>query len=603
MYFYCCKFNSEATASLIHSLQSSQCRLQELTLNMGYVSLLNDTALYSLSIELKCNETSSLKVSGSSRSIFHLLSKSYFFTNKLITLTVDERDDYVYGFSSAKEIFLPLIISTSQYPMLESLEIDTGASIGRTVAPNFSCQQNNLQSVSLKQCKFSCEVTNSFFQFLKSPHCKLQALTLNECIFLCDTTPCKLADFLFHTHEYTPKICLYVTGSSSAISWILFQSLFYTKLVNELCVNNCEEESQPLCIISSKYSKLEKLVIEVPLYWGCCCHASLSPSVFSFSSQQNYLHTLSLKGCNLNNETTSSLIHALNSPHSKLREVTLDECLVFCPNYPKSLEITFNLQLSSSTNKGYFGIKGSSYLINYFLAEIHFAIWALTEVKIIIDIIETIADRSLKAWHRYLSFPESENELTVALSNYAMLECFRISCCRNFSTDKYSISPALNFSSYENCLLKLSLTEIILTSKTISSLTQFLQSPHCRLCKLSLYSCSISASDHNCLVSAIVNCSTMLCFFLYDWHAESSLETLATGLRRNNTMEELAFSHDENEKSLTEEQFQILIKAVDSSAIKKLWLRNNDDNKKYSQANPLSRKDIEISLYHHFPYI
>ena len=635
LYFHHCKFNSEATASLIHSLQSSQCRLQELTLDMCDVSLPNDTASYSLSIELKCNETSSLKVSGSSRSIFHLLSKSHFFTNKLITLTVHlyEPDDYVYRSltpTPAKEIFPPLKILTSRYPMLESLEIDTEAKIGRTVAPNFSCQQNNLQSVSLKQCKFSCEVTNSFFQFLKSPHCKLQAFTLDECIFLSDTTtPYKLANFWFRTHEYAPEFSLYVTGSSSAISWVLFQSLFYTKIVKELSVKSCEEEPLLLCIISSKYSKLEKLVIERPGAHCCqaylstptfnfrsqqtkhCCHALLSPSVFSFSSQQNYLHTLSLKWCNLNDETTNSLIHALNSPHSKLREVKLDECLVFCPNHSKSLEMTFNLQLPSSTNKGHFDIKGSSYLINYILAEIHFVIWALTEVKLTVDTPETIAEddsennSSLKAWHRYLSLPKSEEEVTVTLSNYAMLECFRISCCRNLSTYKYSISPALNFSSYENCLLKLSLTEIILTSKTISSLVQFLQSPHCRLCKLSLYSCSISASDHNCLVSTIVNCSTILCFFLYDWHVESSLEALATGLRRNNTMEELAFSHNEYifDKSLTEEQFQILTKAVDSSAIKKLWLRYNDDNKKYSQANPLSRKDIEISLYHHFPYI
>ena len=264
LYFYNCKFNSEATASLICSLQSSLCRLQELTLDLCDVSLPNDTTLYSLSIELKCNETASLTVSGASRSIFHLLLKSHFYTNKLIELTINlyEPDDFVFRSltpTPAKEIYPPLKILTARYPKLETLKIDTDASIGRSLAPNFSSQQNNLQSVSLKCCKFSHEITNLFFQFLKSPHCRLRGLTIDKCTFFGDTTPYKLASFWVHKCDYSSRMSLHIAGSSCAISWMLSYTHFYTNLLTEMSVESCEEEPLLLHIITSKYSMLEKL--------------------------------------------------------------------------------------------------------------------------------------------------------------------------------------------------------------------------------------------------------------------------------------------------------------------------------------------------------
>ena len=51
----------------------------------------------------------------------------------------------------------------------------------------------------------------------------------------------------------------------------------------------------------------------------------------------------------------------------------------------------------------------------------------------------------------------------------------------------------------------------------------------------------------------------------------TSLTALASGLKQNRTMEELAFDNYFYSKKFTKEQLQLLIEGVDSSAVKKLW--------------------------------
>ena len=75
-----------------------------------------------------------------------------------------------------------------------------------------------------------------------------------------------------------------------------------------------------------------------------------------------------------------------------------------------------------------------------------------------------------------------------------------------------------------------------------------------------------------------------------------SLTALASGLKHNTTIEQLAV--DKLPLDLTKDQFRVLIDAVDSTAVKKLWLNNNRHYKKwFSDFRLLKLKNINIEWY------
>ena len=114
--------------------------------------------------------------------------------------------------------------------------------------------------------------------------------------------------------------------------------------------------------------------------------------------------------------------------------------------------------------------------------------------------------------------------------------------------------------------------------------------PHCRLHKLALYDSShfIPTTDRTLLTTAIVSSTTITHLLFIDRNIDTpSLAALASGLKQNRTMEELAFDNVEFPKLFSKEQFQLLIEGVDSSAVKKLWLHYC--YKKLLSDYPLSR--------------
>ena len=129
----------------------------------------------------------------------------------------------------------------------------------------------------------------------------------------------------------------------------------------------------------------------------------------------------------------------------------------------------------------------------------------------------------------------------------------------------------------QNNLHTLSLKYCKLSSEATSSLIRSLQSPHCRLHKLVLDHCTIRTTDCTLLTTAIVSSTTITHLLFIDYVIDTpSLTALASGLKQNRTMEELAFDNYFYPKKFTKEQLQLLIEGVDSSAVKKLWLHSKN---------------------------
>ena len=101
-------------------------------------------------------------------------------------------------------------------------------------------------------------------------------------------------------------------------------------------------------------------------------------------------------------------------------------------------------------------------------------------------------------------------------------------------------------------------------------------------------------TTHPQFTTAIVSSTTITHLFFIDYDIDTpSLTALASGLKQNRTMEELAIDHQS--KYFTKDQFQMLIEGIDSSAVKKLWLYHH---KNLLSDFPLSRDDVVIEWYY-----
>ena len=150
--------------------------------------------------------------------------------------------------------------------------------------------------------------------------------------------------------------------------------------------------------------------------------------------------------------------------------------------------------------------------------------------------------------------------------------------------------------SQQNNLHTLLLKSCTLSSDVTRSLIHSLQSPHCKLYKLALHYCTIPTTDHTQLTTAIVSSTTITHLLFIDRNIDTpSLTALASGLKHNTTIQQLAV--DKPYSFFTEDQFQVLIGAVDSSAVKKLWLYDYSEYKRCFSDYTLSRNNVEIECY------
>ena len=167
------------------------------------------------------------------------------------------------------------------YSLLEELWIEDGVI-------KFSCipQQNNLHTVSLTKCILSIEATSSFIHFLRSPNSRLlHKLSFSDCTLT--TTDHTYQFSFFELLETNGKYSLNAEGSSFVINHWLLYIPSYANLMTELNLNDVTEQD------SLPDETLEGISL-------------------------NNLYTLSLRKCQLRNETISSLFHSLQSPNSRL---------------------------------------------------------------------------------------------------------------------------------------------------------------------------------------------------------------------------------------------------------------------------------------------
>ena len=190
------------------------------------------------------------------------------------------------------------------------------------VVLQFGPKTSSLRFLSLAYCELNGLATRLLVDFLQLSHCKLHELALYDCriTFNEDTYRLRLKI------KTTENISLNIAGSPLAISHMLAQLQFYASKLTKLIIKiECWylTDSGTFDIVTSNYSALETLQFIGDK------STILSSSCLNFSSQPNVLNTLSIKGCKLSSEATSTLIHSLRSPHCVLSQMMLDQCDIF----------------------------------------------------------------------------------------------------------------------------------------------------------------------------------------------------------------------------------------------------------------------------------
>ena len=541
----CCMFSSEVTSVFLHFIQSPLYPLHTLTLDNCSVYIPDDPTSYSLTLRLQNTEKVSLSITGSSQVISHMLSQYHFYGSKLTEMTI------LLSFHS-EVTPVPLEIVTTRYPVLETLKI-TAYSNRIFISPSVFCfNSSNLCILSFKKIIFSDEAISSLICYLQSPNCRLHTLTLSDCEY----PHCYGEKFTLNLSLPHSKNCtLAFAGSNHFMSCLLPQLHFIAQSLTELDISLNENEVT-IDVAPSHYT----MAASFKLTGRTIYMISLSPSFLNFSSQPNRLHTLSFSECYFSDEAINMLMHSLQSHHCRLQLLRLDECTIpdtDCQNGEKITTFRLHFLRNSILH-----IEGSCRLTLYILSKFHFITKTLTELKLKCADLDT----RLRRLAKYSGIKTTDED-----------------------TITYPLSPSIfDFISEQNNLHTLSLSEHIFSTETTDALVRFLQSSHCKICKLTLFKCTIPAPNHTYLTRAIISSTTIKHLLFQNCH----LYELASGLKQNKTMEELAIC---DYFVSGEDQFQVFIEAVDKSTVKKLWL-----NKRYKTelaSQPLSRKDVKIEWY------
>ena len=211
---------------------------------------------------------------------------------------------------------------------------------------------------------------------------------------------------------------------------------------------------------------------------------TLHHSVFHIISQQNSLHILSLQRCKLTHDTVRSLIHFLQSLQCELQELILDDCI---SDHIHTATTSSKLKLKSlgSGNVSLeFTGDCNSCDISHWLSQLSSYI-QLTELVLHLkraDSTTTVSNlQEIQLYHNMLESLKIEvDQPRIRHANYY-----------------YAINLPLSIPQFielqDNNLRILSLKRCNLSSDvTGSSLIHSLQSPHCRLHKLTMDHCAIS---------------------------------------------------------------------------------------------------------------
>ena len=231
-----CNLSIDTTSTLIHYLQSPHCMFHELIVERCTISMHSHT-------EAK--------------------KKNFCNLESLVFQTAEKESLIVSGLNQPKVTCLVL----QPFFVMKSLEseISLEKNCMTDMAKPFvglSSQHNNLQSLSLINCKLSWETIDALICFLQSPNCQLHHLELDD--------KCKVPNSKGAYHTYCKlklelkdgsKFSLYISSSSQVINHMLSsQPHFYTSALAELIINNISYSGT--IKFKTCFPLLEKLEIE-----------------------------------------------------------------------------------------------------------------------------------------------------------------------------------------------------------------------------------------------------------------------------------------------------------------------------------------------------
>ena len=561
-----CNLTCDTVMSLIHSLQSSHCGLQLATLD-DCISDHTHTTTTSSKLNLKSLDSGnvSLELTGYCCDISHWLSQLSSYTQLTELILHLERQH-----STTADVLQYILL---YHHVLESLTIDNNDFTHLSISnPHFiELQQNNLRSLSLRRCNLSSDVTSSFIQSLQSTQCRLHKLKIDKCTI---STTDETQQNKISTKSNT-TLCSLVTSDSLCVLNHIFSNVLFARLTElSVCItsyNSTAADLEVLTRIPVSCPVLEIIKIDSSI------SLSLPISILQFiGSQQNNLHTLSLSRCTLSSEFTTSLIDSMQSIHCKLQNLALKKCTIYLPKDTQQTTIL------TKTNAKLHSLDISWSVLNQMMSCINPFTQSLTELILHVD----------NDTHTCTSGVETI--LQEIPTNCPLLETLKIDCVVCI----ISIPPAIPqfIGSQQNNIHTVSLWKCKLSIDVTRSLIHSLWSPHCKLYKLALYDCTIPTTDHTQLTTAIVSSTTITHLFFIDRNIDTpSLTALASGLKHNTTIEQLAV--DKYVWDFTKDQFQVLIDAVDSNVVRKLWLYDCRCYKGWFSVCTLYRSNVNIEWY------
>ena len=492
--------SEDVMSSIYAFLQSRHCRLHRLKIKqckvsgMGYV---NDL--------FEIPSTFNLNLTKPNEFALHICNWHF-----VISKIMEIQPHFIYS-QTLTELFISVTesssnceidIDISHYPMLRTLEIDghplscKSSAVARNILKfnllklsprilQFGSQPNNLQILSLVSCIVHLGL---LIYSLQSPLCKLRKLILHECT----TDDGSLNQCLSRAGNYALQHhlqCLVITGNDIIIEQILS------------CVHPCIKLEKLFL-----HFKSEKFLSEVSCQQFTCSHQNIN------------LDTLSLVGHTLSFEFASKLVISLQSPDSKLCELTFKNCYFLPPQKIIHLTASINLiELKLLPNGKVCGHIICACDDLYHLQILPFV--QLSQLTLHLPDFQYSAEETFSNDLMYFAcilktkfLLKDERMMEHVMQRLQYLETLEVGILPSYEGFIFfPLSICQFISSRQNNLITLTVCNCKLSIDAMYLLIISLQSPHCRLQNLTLNECTISTEINTPLLHFISEntCSTL----------------------------------------------------------------------------------------------
>ncbi|KAM9306464.1 NACHT, LRR and PYD domains-containing protein 12-like isoform 4-T5 [Pholidichthys leucotaenia] len=353
------------------------------------------------------------------------------------------------------------------------------------LGPALKSNPSYLRDLSLGQNQLQDSGVKQLCGFLESPHCRLEALRLWDC------TLSKIScDYLVSALKSNPSFLRDLD---------LGQNQLQDSGVKQLCG-----------FLESPHCRLEALRL------GCCWLSEISCDylVSALKSNPSYLRDLDLSNNQLQDSGVKQLCGFLESPHCRLEALRLENCglsethcevvasaLKSDPSHLTQLDMSGNKMEDSGVKVLCSGLESPNCRLELLRLR---RCW-LSEISCGY-LVSALKSNPSYLRHLDLGFNRLQDSGVKQLcgfleSPHCRLEALRLrSCSLSEISCDYLVSA---LKSNPSCLRDLDLCENQLRDSGVKQLCGFLESPHCRLEALRLWSCSLSEISCDYLVSAL----------------------------------------------------------------------------------------------------